>query len=54
MNYIKTANGNIEINETELDDLLRDQAKLQALEQAGIDNWDGYDYAMELFREWTD
>ena len=25
--------------------------KLDALEQAGVDNWDGYDYAMDAYRE---
>lgn len=26
--------------------------KLAALENAGVDNWSGYDYAMELLREY--
>lgn len=24
---------------------------LEALEAAGVDNWDGYDYAMELYQD---
>jgi len=28
--------------------LLRDSAKLYALENAGVDNWDGYEDAVEL------
>lgn len=31
-----------------LEDLREDAAKLRALEQAGVDNWSGYDYAMEI------
>ena len=27
--------------------------KLEALEQIGVDNWDGYPESMELYREWT-
>lgn len=27
--------------------LCEDQRKLDALEAAGVDNWDGYDWAME-------
>lgn len=27
--------------------------KLEALEQIGVDNWSGYNEAMELYREWT-
>lgn len=32
-------------------DLLDAEKKLIALEQAGVDNWEGYDYAMELYNE---
>lgn len=28
------------------------QLKLQAFEGAGVDNWEGYDYALELLAEW--
>jgi hypothetical protein len=31
--------------------LLEAEAKLEALEAAGVDNWDGYDYAMEILAE---
>lgn len=27
--------------------------KLEALEQIGVDNWNGYGEAMELYREWV-
>ena len=29
-------------------ELLKDQEKLRALEQAGVDNWEGYSNAMEI------
>ena len=32
--------------------LENDERKLAALENAGVDNWTGYDYAMELLREY--
>lgn len=31
----------------ELESLLKAQRKLAALETAGVDNWEGYDFAME-------
>lgn len=31
--------------------LLDDQYKLECLEAAGVDNWSGYDDAMEMYRE---
>lgn len=36
------------------DSLLEDSKMLNALEGAGVDNWSGYDYAMELFKEEED
>jgi len=54
MNHIVNSNGKVEISETELNDLLKDQMKLEALEQTGVDNWDWYDEAMKLFREWNE
>lgn len=38
----------------ELSDLRQEARKLRALETAGVDNWTGYDYAMELYREGED
>lgn len=32
----------------DFNDLMKADAKLAALEAAGVDNWDGYDYAMEI------
>ena len=34
--------------------LLEDSLWLPALRGAGVDNWEGYDYAMELLREWEE
>lgn len=39
----------IPITQKEYDDLLDDSRKLRCLENAGVDNWDGYDWAMEEF-----
>lgn len=35
----------------EYQELKADSNLLCALEQAGVDNWDGYDYAMEILNE---
>ncbi len=37
----------VTISEEEYESLKRDAATLAALEGAGVDNWDGYDIAME-------
>lgn len=36
------------------EELLNSEQLLQALRAAGVDNWDGYDYAFEILREWND
>lgn len=41
----------ITITKKEYDGLKEDEAKLQALEDEGVDNWSGYDYAMQALRE---
>ncbi len=41
----------VTIPKSEYDSLLEDSNWLQCLENAGVDNWDGYDYARELQRE---
>jgi hypothetical protein len=38
----------ITINVSEYDELKRASKKLDALEAAGVDNWQGYSYAMEI------
>lgn len=41
----------VTITKKEYDRLLRDEAWLSCLEGAGVDNWQGIDYAHEFFRE---
>lgn len=40
----------ITITEKEYNQLIKDQEFLQILQAAGVDNWDGYDYALEHIR----
>jgi hypothetical protein len=37
--------------EKENKELRKKELRLEALEQAGVDNWGGYDYAMDLLSE---
>ena len=37
----------ISISKLRYNELLEAEEKLHALENAGVDNWDGYDFAME-------
>lgn len=39
----------ISISQTELDELRDAKAQLQALENAGVDNWEGYDIALDEY-----
>jgi hypothetical protein len=41
----------VTISKKEYDSLLEDRKWLQALESAGVNNWEGYDYARELMNE---
>ena len=41
----------VRITRKEYEDLLDSEAFLIALEQAGVDNWEGYDYAREAYQE---
>jgi hypothetical protein len=43
---------NITITKKEYDQLLEDSEFLEALKQAGVDNWDGYSYACEIQESW--
>ena len=38
----------IMINKDLYDSLIEDTRFLNALQTAGVDNWDGYDYALEI------
>lgn len=44
----------ITIKKEEYDRLLDRELKLEALEQGGIDNWVGYEDAMEAYHEITE
>jgi len=41
----------VTISKKEYESLLEDSEKLSALEAAGVDNWEGYDDAMEMMQE---
>lgn len=39
---------NVTISKEEYESLLADRKLLQALQGAGVDNWEGYDMALEI------
>jgi hypothetical protein len=41
----------ITISKKEYEQLKKDQHFLECLQGAGVDNWEGYDYAIELMQE---
>lgn len=43
------ADDEVIISKDKLEELEDDSKLLQAFFDAGVDNWDGYDYAIELF-----
>jgi hypothetical protein len=43
----------VTITENEYKRLIKDSYKLKALGQEGVDNWVGYDYAMDTYEEWV-
>lgn len=44
----------IEITIDEYENLKEDSVFLDALRAAGVDNWDGYDYAIDLYEEFLE
>lgn len=42
----------VTITEAEHEKLLEDSRFLCALQNAGVDNWDGYEEAQEMIAEW--
>ncbi len=44
----------ITISKKEFDSLQEDSLMLVALQNAGVDNWQGYDFAMDLFNEYKE
>lgn len=41
----------VEITKEEYVELLEESSFLNCLRDAGVDNWDGYDYATEMMNE---
>lgn len=48
---IAEAMDTVEITRKEYDRLVKDSEWLSCLEAAGVDNWEGYDYALEMLHE---
>lgn len=48
---MENSNETVTISKEEYDSLLEDQHMLQCLQAAGVDNWDGYDLAIEMMDE---
>lgn len=46
-----TSTDTVTISKSEYESLLDSRNLLMALEGAGVDNWEGYDFAMELYNE---
>jgi hypothetical protein len=43
-----------EISDEEYQEFRQAEDWVNALEIAGVDNWEGYDYARELYQEWQE
>ncbi len=41
----------VEITRTEYNELLEDKKFLEALQAAGVDNWEGYEEAQQMMEE---
>lgn len=44
-------NKTVTIPQEEYEELLNNDLWVRALEEAGVDNWEGYDEAREIYRE---
>ena len=44
----------VTITKKEYNQLKDDSLKLSALEQAGVDNWSGYEFAIDQYNEWLE
>jgi hypothetical protein len=51
LQWVNNMELNITISKKEYEELLEDQKLLRCLQDAGVDNWSGYDYAMEMMKE---
>lgn len=45
-------NDTVTISRKMYEELIESQRWLTALKSAGVDNWDGYDFAKEILEEW--
>ena len=48
---VKNEDGTVTLTADEYDELVEDQDFLDCLRGAGVDNWDGWDYAIEAYQE---
>ena len=46
--------GSVTLTEAAYDELSEDSRFLCALRNAGVDNWDGYEEAQEMVKEWDE
>jgi hypothetical protein len=44
----------VTISQEKYDELIEDSNFLNALRAAGVDNWDGYENAQDIIKEWND
>ena len=51
MENVMSDDKKISISEEEYDSLLKDSILLNCLQMMGVDNWDGYDDAIEQYQE---
>lgn len=49
MSCVDYEGDNVTISKQEYDKLVEDSNFLECLQQAGVDNWDGYNFAREEF-----
>lgn len=44
----------VTIDKKEYDELVKDSEFLQALQEAGVDNWGGYSFAVEILKSYDE
>lgn len=54
MNNENETEETVTITKAEYESLKEDRRWLTCLENAGVDNWEGYDYAREILETWED
>lgn len=52
--YEKVNSKYVTITKVRLDNLYRTERMMAALEEAGVDSWEGYDNAMRIYDKWSD